>query len=233
MLCACEGGGGSGDGSSNSGQQVTAKTLSIAPVAQQEPDWCYAASAQMIFQYYGLQTLNPNSYQCGVVGLFNAYITQQNPQCAFDCTLCAQVGGGSMDAIAALIDEYGIDAEQYYNAPGPVLSSAEVYSPLTMQQVVTEIQNGRPILAGITPGGYPLPDASQHAVVIVGFDNSGASQNLIINDPFPYMATYQQDPYTPAGGQEVQPGRYSISYSAFVQELVWANTIYDVQIAQN
>jgi Peptidase_C39 like family len=233
VLSACGGGGASGGGSSNSGPQPTAQTLSITPVAQQEPDWCYAASAQMIFQYYGLETLNSSSYQCGIVGLFNSYITQQYPQCALDCTLCAQVGGGSMDAIAALIDDYGIDADQYYSVSGPVLSSAEVYSPLTMQQVVNEIQNGRPILAGISPGGYPLPDASQHAVVIVGFDNSGATQNLIINDPFPYMATYQQDPYTPAGGQELQPGQYSISYEAFVQQLVWANTLYDIQLAQN
>jgi len=233
MLCACGGDGGSGGSSSNSGQQATTRILSITPVAQQEPDWCYAASAQMIFQYYGVRTLNPDSYQCGIVGLFNAYITQQYPQCAFNCTLCAQVGGGSMDAIAALIDGYGIYAEQYYNASGPVLSSAEVYSALSIQQVVTEIQSGRPILAGISPGGYPLPDASQHAVVIVGYDNSGASTNLIINDPFPYMATYQQDPYTPAGGQEAQPGQYSISYDAFVQELVWANTLYAIQVVQN
>ena len=79
MLSAC--GGGSDGSSGNSGslsQQPTAKTLSIQPIAQEEPDWCYAASTQMIFVYYGLPSFNQADYQCGIVGLFNEYSI---PQC--------------------------------------------------------------------------------------------------------------------------------------------------------
>jgi len=234
MLSACGGGSGGSGGSDGSGgnssslsQQQSAKSLSIRPIAQEEPDWCYAASTQMIFAYYGLPAVNSVDYQCGIVGMFNEYSI---PQCFIDCQFCAQVGGGTMDAIKQLVDLYGVIASQDYFIPSPVLVSSEMYSPLSLQQVETEIDAGRPILAGISPGQFPLPDVSQHAVVVVGYNINGSSALLIVNDPFPYAATFQQDPYTPAGGTLVQPGQYSISYDAFVQELVWANTLYDIHV---
>src|SRR5215469_210341 len=165
------GGGGGGSGDSGSTPPVgTSKTLAIAPIAQEENDWCYAASAEMIFLYYGLPSLNANNYQCGVVAAFNAYVYPQYPQCAVDCTLCAQVGGGVLDTVAQLIDQYGLVASQEFGLQSPVLTSTETYSQLDMQTVVAEITAGRPVLAGISPGGYPFPDVSQHAVVIVGYD---------------------------------------------------------------
>ena len=188
--------------------------------------WCYAASTQMIFVYYDLPPVNPGDYQCGIVGMFNEY---SYPACFVSCQLCADVGGGSMDAIQQLVDQYGVIASEN-GFPSPVLTSTEVYSPLSIQQVETEILAGRPILAGISPGQFPLPDVSQHAVVIVGYDTSGSTPLLIVNDPFPYMAAFQQDPYTPAGGTLLQPGRYSISLDAFVQQLSWANTLYDIHV---
>ena len=227
MLSACGGSDGSSGNSVSPSVQPTARTLSIQPIAQEEPDWCYAASTQMIFVYYGLPSFNQADYQCGIVGLFNQYSI---PQCFLECQLCAQVGGGTMDAIQQLIDLYGQIANQNY-IPSPVLTSSEMYSPLSLQQVETEINAGRPILAGISPGQFPLPDVSQHAVVIVGYDVTGSTPLLVVNDPFPYMTTFQQDPYTPAGGSLLQPGRYSISYEAFVQQLTWANTLYQIHIA--
>jgi hypothetical protein len=100
-----------------------------------------------------------------------------------------------------------------------------------MDAVMTEIDAGRPILAGISPGGYAFPDISQHAVVIVGYDNTGASPALIVNDPFPYDAYFTQlpNPYLGAGGTERQPGQYYIPYSSFISNLVWANSIYQIQ----
>lgn len=230
-LSACGGGGGgnSGTGGSPSQPPPTSQSLSIPPIAQEEPDWCYAASTQMIFVYYGLPTLNPD-YQCGIVAIFNI---NNNPPCFFtDCHLCAQIGGGTMDAIQQLVDQYGV----ILNSNGiqsPILTSSETYSYLSMQQVETEIVAGRPILAGISPGGFPLPDQSQHAVVIIGYNATGSTPLLIVNDPFPYAATFQQDPYTPVGGMLVQPGQYSIPYDAFVQQLVWANTLYGIALAPN
>jgi hypothetical protein len=206
------------------------RVLSIQPIAQEETDWCYAASAQMIFIYYGLPSVNSANYQCGVVAVFNAYVYPQYPQCAGDCTLCAQVGGGLLDTIQQLIDQYGVIANQG-GFQSRVLTSTEAFYPLDMQTIIDEISAGRPILAGITPGGYPYPDVSQHAVVIVGFDTTGASPLLIVNDPFPYDAFFGQvpNPYSAFGGTERQPGQYAISYSSFVGQMVWANTIYHIQ----
>ncbi len=239
ILSACGGGGGGSSGGGGGGtggtggtggsQFPSAQSLSIQPIAQEEPDWCYAASTQMIFIYYGLPAANLD-YQCGIVAIFNY---NSNPSCFFaDCHICAQIGGGTMDAIQQLVDLYGAILNDN-GTQSPVLTSSETYSYLSMQQVETEIVAGRPILAGISPGGFPLPDQSQHAVVIVGYDARGSTPLLIVNDPFPYAANFTQDPYTPAGGMLVQPGQYSISYDAFVQQLVWANTLYGIHVAQN
>jgi Papain-like cysteine protease AvrRpt2 len=234
-LAGCSGGshGDNSDGTTqpSPSQIETSSILSITPVAQETDEWCYAASAQMIFIYYGLPDLNAvGDYQCGVVAAYNAYIFPQHPECANDCSLCAEVSGGTMDEVQTLIDQYGMVANQL-GVPSRVLTSALLFSPLSMDDVMTEIDAGRPILAGISPGGYAFPDVSQHAVVIVGFDSTGASPALIINDPFPYDAffTQQPNPYLAAGGSERQPGQYDIPYSSFISSMVWGNSIYQIQ----
>ena len=101
-LADCSGGSQGGNSSSVGAtpppppQMTTSSILSIAPIAQETNEWCYAASAQMIFIYCKLPDLYPaGDYQCGVVAAYNAYIFPQHPECLNDCTLCAQVSGGN------------------------------------------------------------------------------------------------------------------------------------------
>ena len=71
--------------------------------------------------------------------------------------------------------------------------------------VKSEIDNGRPIIAGISPGsGMMPPGLAQHAVLIVGYDDVGAI--LIVNDPFPYQAAGMIPPYVQVGGAQILPG---------------------------
>lgn len=225
------GGGGDDDNAAGSASAPTpsaAKTLAIAPIAQQSPVWCWAASAQMVFTYYGLPSLsNGNNYQCGIVAAYwgNAY-----PACVFDCTLC-QAGIGGMSDMQVLIDQYGIVARSIFGVPSRVLGSRIIFNALTMQQVTAEIDAGRPVVAGISPNGYRYPNISQHVVVIVGYDTTNASNpRVIVNDPFPYEAfPTSPNPYLAVQAVHTRPGQYAVSYGAFVNPINWANTLYGIQ----
>jgi hypothetical protein len=222
---------GGGDNSSQAAAPApNAQTLAMQPVAQQTQEWCWAASAEMIFRYYGLPDLNGGgNYQCGIVAAYYGAIYPAYPQCLSDCSLCGNVAISTMDAEQALIAGYGVLANQI-NMPSRVLKSTILFSALSMSGVVSEISAGRPILAGITPNGFPFPDVSQHAVVVVGYNVSGSTPMLVVNDPFPYDAFPQMpNPYLQAGGNEVQAGRYSVPYASFVSPMNWANTLYGIQ----
>lgn len=202
-------------------------SLPITPIAQQTDVWCWAATAEMVFRAYGLPSVNAfGNYQCGIVA---AYF---GGQCTINCGLCVAPIGG-MDQLQVVIDNYGLVARQL-GLPSPVLTSDLLFRPLTIREVKTEIDARRPIVAGISAGGFPFPNFSQHVVLVVGYDANGAEPALIVNDPFPYdMPVYllagQPNPYTAHGAQQLQPGRYKISLKTFISSLVWANTIYGIR----
>jgi hypothetical protein len=204
-------------------QERGARSLSIAPIAQQTPVWCWAASAEMVFRHYGLPSINPfDNYQCGIVA---AYF---QGACLYDCSLCV-APIATLTELQRVVNGYGVVARQSGRA-SPVLVSDAIFRALSMVEVVAEIDAGRPIIAGISAGGFPYPNVSQHAVVVVGYDASGTQPMLLVNDPFPYdYITGAQNPYYAVGAQQLQPGRYRISYQAMVGLMVWANTIYRIR----
>jgi hypothetical protein len=205
-----------------------ARTLSVAPIAQQTEVWCWAATAEMIFRHYGLPNLNPvNNYQCGIVA---AYF---GGNCAFNCFLCVAPIPG-MSELHRVVTQYGL-VSQSVGVPSPVLGARLLFRSLSMLEVKQEIDAGHPVAAGISAGGFPFPNLSQHVVVIVGYDAAGSQQSLIVNDPFPYnlpqfVAQGRVNPYFAAGAAEVQPGRYRIAYSAFTGFMAWGNSIDRIRI---
>src|SRR5262249_7148560 len=158
-----------------------AAVLGIPPVAQQTPEWCWAASAQMVFQYLGFPNLNQvGNYQCGVVAA-------QGGQCMANCAYCLN-GGGTTQRIAVVMQMYALLAQQMtgFQSPNFQPRSAGILSP---QQITSYIDGNTPVIAGITPSSIPYPPGmgfSQHAVVIVGYDTSAGGFNVVINDPYPY-----------------------------------------------
>ena len=174
----------------------------------------------MVFRHNNLPAVNQN-YQCGIVA---AYF---GGQCAINCGLCVQPIG-PMSQAQVLINNYGGVAAQY--GPSRNLSSTLVFGPLSINQLASEIDSNRPVIAGISPGGYSYPNFSMHIVLVVGYDVTGPSPRVVVNDPFPYNAFPQQsNPYLRVGGFQIQSGQYSISYDSFVSPMNWANTIYRIQ----
>ncbi len=202
-------------------------TLQAQPTLQQTPVWCWAASAEMVFKYYGLPNINPvGNYQCGLIAAWFA-----GTPCAVDCSLCV-VAIGAMSSMQQVINGYGpyVQSIGYHSR---VLSSALVFRPLSKLELATEISSGRPVIVGINPGGgFALPNASQHVAVVVGYDYTAGKQSVILNDPFPFQFTpYNQypNPYVTAGGSQVGIGRYSLPYDLLISKLVWANTIFSIK----
>jgi hypothetical protein len=199
------------------------RLLSIVPMAQQTPVWCWAASAEMVLRYYGLPLLNPSgNYQCGIVAAYYG----PNSSCYSNCFTCISPIG-AMSNLQLLINNYGVVANQFF--PSRVLSSRLVFSALTFSQLAAEINSNRPVVAGISPQNYSYPNFSQHFVVIIGFDTAGGVSSLIVNDPFPYAAAMTPDPYIQAGARQLQAGRYSIPYTTFLNQMNWGNTIDRIQ----
>lgn len=198
------------------------RTLAIAPRQQQTDVWCWASSAEMVFRFYGLPSLNPVSYQCGIVAAWFG------GACLIDCSQCRSPIGPMSNQLA-VIQRYGPYAQSLF-IPSRVLSATLVFRSLTAAEVKAEIDAGRPIVIGIAPGGgFALPNASAHIAVLIGYDFNGGAQDAVVNDPYPFEFVPQPNPYVSRGGRLLQPGQYRISIAALQVQLQWANTIYRIQ----
>ena len=209
------------------------KLLNIRPVAQQTAVWCWAATAEMVFRYYDLPNVNPaENYQCGIVSLYYG----PNSACWGDCYVC-ESGIGPISQLQQLVNLYGVYANNLTPSPlfvpSPVLRSTLIFSALTFSDAAQEIDSDRPIIAGISPSQYSYPNFSQHFVVIVGYMDSGSSQTIIVDDPFPYdLFPTQTNPYFAVGATSSQPGRFEVSYLKLVAQLQWGNTLYGIDKIQ-
>lgn len=213
--------------SQSSTAQPSARTLSITPIAQQTEVWCWAATAEMVFRHFSLPSVNGfGNYQCGIVA---AYF---GGPCLQNCGLCV-TPIASMTELNRVIVNYGLVARQL-GLTSPTLSTEILFRPLSLDEVKREIDAGRPVVAGITAGGFPFPNISQHVTLVVGYEVTASSSSLIVNDPFPYnlpqfVLQGRQNPYFFAGGVEVRPGQYRISYSSYTGFMAWANTIDQIR----
>jgi Papain-like cysteine protease AvrRpt2 len=196
-----------------------AKELNIPPVAQQTAELCWAASAEMILSFYRFPNLNPiGNYQCAVVAA-------QGSPCNINCGLpVCLAGGGTTQRIAMVIRQYIAWEAQVrgFSVPSLTVGNVGILSP---QEIVSSIDGGTPILAGISPQGIPFPPGlgfSQHAVVIIGYENTGHGFEIIFNDPYPYSGIA---PYLQTGGRLLQLGRYQLPYSTFIQIFHYGNSI--------
>ena len=99
---------------------------------------------------------------------------------------------------------------------------------LSPSEIVDEIDEGDPVVAGISPSGmgvfYP-PGMSEHVVLVVGYYRSSSGFRVLINDPMPY-AHMGHNPYLAAGAARTQPGQYLIDYGSFVHHLGYKDSIY-------
>ncbi len=223
LLISC--GGNEGSSAQNVALQIPAqKQLAIAPVYQQTPLWCWAATLEMIYRYYGIASVNPN-FQCGIL----AMTFGPSSICYSNCGACV-VGGGTVSNVANNLTLYSDRVSFYTGIFTRKITSKLLFSHLDETALKSEIALGRPILAGISPSGFPLPDISQHAVLLVGYRDTPSDLMVIVNDPYPYLSDPSQpNPYLFSGGKLLFTGQYEISYRNFVGGLRWGNTIYGIQ----
>ena len=201
------------------------KTLLITPSIQQTSSWCWATSAQMVLRFYNYLSVNPVSPQCGIVAVWFG------GQCAVDCTSC-QSGIGAMSNEQYVINNYGPFLFQSgYSQSYSVIRSTLVPYALSMNDIVNEISQNRPVIIGIAPeGGWALPNVSQHIAVLVGYDISNGKSDVVVNDPYPFnLDTSRPNPYLFAGATSPQLGQYVLPRLTLVQNMAWANTIYQIQ----
>jgi hypothetical protein len=209
-----------------------ATILNIPPVLQKSPVWCWLATGEMIFRYYKVPA-NDTNYQCGEARFQGAHqVAPQGPAaftgpCWLNCQPCAMVSAGSVQGLINMVVQYPygmsvVSGRRFY-FQNPRVS----LGPMPPQEIKSEIDGGRPIIAGISPGAGVLPPGlAQHAVLIVGYDNSGAM--LVINDPFPYSSAGIDPPYVQAGGTQMQGGRFMVPYQAMVGPINWNNAVYSI-----
>lgn len=206
--------------------------VDITPVMQQSPMWCWLATGEMIFEYYNVPAIAQN-FQCGEARGAGATPTGQLGQFAFvgpcwlNCWNCARLGAGTIIGLYSLITQYPMIASRTVGSD--VSLSARIrYGPLTMDELKGEIDAGRPVAAGISPGsGFLPPGVSEHAVLIVGYDLASSSVTVI--DPYPYQLTNLTPSYVQFGGHASAPGTFVVPYATLVGPIKWGNTVFDIR----
>jgi hypothetical protein len=215
----------------SSSSAPVAETLKIPPVYQQTPVWCWLAVGEMVHRYFGVPTLNPvGNYQCGLV----ATLAGQNSPCWANCGNCVGAAGnyGPVNQVVQdMVRRYPEMLRNLNRYDGPAITVQWKYSALSDNEIENEIDAERPIIAGISPSGYPQNVQSEHVALVIGYESTDDGMNVIVNDPFPFdRAPFNQhaNPYSAQGGESLGGGRYSISAARFRQGLVWRETFYNI-----
>ncbi len=211
---------------------AASQILAVPAVFQQTPEYCWLASGEMIFRYYKIpQFPQSSTYQCGILQAANIAC---NPK------LSAGALGPNPDmTLANEMSEYPMLVRRALGTGVPQLRSGFILRPLSYGEIKTSVRLGHPFIAGISPSAMIASPFPEHAVVVVGYDDTSVQgipqENIIVNDPFPYGVplwfqfgappTIVPDPYLLNGAIKIAPGQYEIPYRAFVLALKWGPTI--------
>ncbi|HEX7140301.1 MAG TPA: C39 family peptidase [Vicinamibacterales bacterium] len=195
-----------------------ASDLDIDPIFQETPVWCWTTVGEMVFRYFGVANINPaGNFQCGIIALLN-------PVCNQNCFNC-QVGAGSLETMNNMLNQYPSFASRVTHTSTRLRTQVR-RSRLTLAQIQTEIDSGRPVVVGISPSGRNTTGTSEHVALIVGYDDT----DIVVNDPFPFGSQFfPGDPYKSAGAEQIIRGQYKIDYSTFATRMQWRETIYRIQ----
>ena len=199
--------------------------LHIPPVFQERPSWCWAAVGEMVFKYYYVPAVHRTDYQCGIVLTRN--LCPEMPNCV-KCDLPV----GDESSMMNMLQQYSLLASRGGEAGDVALAAQSKAGSLSEEEVKQEINEGRPIIAGVSPSGFKINGISHHTALIVGYDDRSGSLKLIVNDPFPFeddRFLWIGNPYQPnmdmSGENE---GQYEVSYERFRSKLKWNQTMYRI-----
>jgi len=200
-------------------------TLHIPPVYQERPSWSWAAVGEMVFKYYYVPAAHRTDYQCGIVQ--GQKLCSGTPDC-LECNLPA----GDEVTMIRMLEQYPVTAKLGGTAGEIALTVQSKAGSLSELEVKKEIDEGRPIIVGVSPSGFKLDRISQHMALIVGYDDSSGALMLTVNDPFPFeddRFLWISNPYQPnmdMSGENT--GQYEISFERFRSKLKWNQTMYRI-----
>src|SRR5688500_5375746 len=198
--------------------------LPISPVMQRTPVWCWVAVGEMVFEHFGVPNVNPvGEYQCGIIG---ALAGPMHP-CWGACGRCI-VPAGTPQNITNMLLQYPRIAGHLTRQSIAGVRSRRVARALAVDEIKEELDNDRPIIAGVNPAGVSGPFA-QHVVLIIGYEEDEDSLILTVNDPYPYAFVGNRfDPFLRASG-EGGNGQYRIAYDNFRRGLRWSESFYQLR----
>jgi len=190
----------------------------------------------MVFQYYHVPDIGfGGDYQCGIVALYGATYdpntgTWSGP-CLNNCYACV-VGAAQFQTIQVMLLQYPQFADYFTGTKSAQpIASVAASAPLLPDQVVEELDAGRPIITALAPSSPYFTGPPTHVALIVGYVQLPNELDVIVNDPFPYedaLPPGVQDPYLAAGGRFLETGRYQIEIRSFVYGLSWSQSAYEI-----
>lgn len=198
--------------------------LHVPPIFQERPDWCWAATAEMLLKYYYVPALHQTDYQCGIAR--SRSHCQENPHC-LDCTLPAADDGVMLN----LLQRYPSAAIRAGSGGTIALTARSKVGRLFEEEVKQELDAGRPILVGLSPSGFRIEEATEHMALIVGYREGSDDLTLIVNDPFPFeddRFLWIGNPYVKVHASADGDAQYEIGYDRFRGRLKWTHTIYQI-----
>ena len=198
--------------------------LHIPPVFQERPSWCWAAVGEMVFKYYYVPAAHRTDYQCGIVQGRNLCVGMPN------CVQC-DLSAGDEATLVNMLEQYPLMATLRGKAGDIALTVQSKSGRLSEAEVKNELDQGRPIIVGISPPGFKVDGSPQHMALIVGYDDSSGDLMLTVNDPFPYedmRFLWIGNAYLSARASGGSAGEYVIGYEAFGLRLKWTQTIYRI-----
>ena len=200
-------------------------TLHIPPVFQERLSWSWAAVGEMVFKYYYVPAAHRTDYQCGIAQ--ERKLCTGTPNC-LECDLPA----GDEVTMVRMLEQYPVMAKLGGTAGDIALTVQSKAGSLSELEVKKEIDEGRPIIAGVSPSGFKIDGISQHMALIVGYDDSSGALMLTVNDPFPFeddRFLWISNPYQPnmdMSGENT--GQYEISFERFRSKLKWKQAMYRI-----
>jgi hypothetical protein len=199
--------------------------LHIPPVFQERPSWCWAAVGEMVFKYYYVPAAHRTDYQCG--------IAQSRKLCVGipNCVEC-DFPAGDEATMVNMLEQYPVMATKGGVAGDIALTAQSKAGSLSEAEVKQELNEGRPIIAEVSPSGFKIDGISQHMALIVGYDDSSGNLKLTVNDPFPFeddRFLWIANPYQPNMDMSGEhDGQYEISFEWFRSKIKWSQTIYRI-----
>jgi hypothetical protein len=178
----------------------------------------------MVFKYYYVPAAHRTDYQCGIVQSRN--LCKGIPNCV-QCDLSAVDEATTVN----MLEQYPLMATLGGTAGDIALTVQSKSGSLSEAEVKNELDQGRPIIVGISPPGFKVDGTPQHMALIVGYDDSSGDLMLTVNDPFPYedmRFLWIGNAYLSARASGGSAGEYEIEYEAFRLRLKWTQTIYRI-----